>query len=124
MFNKVFIIGNLTKDPEMRYTPGGIAVTRFTIAVNRSFKKSTDSAANSEADFLRIVTWRRLAEVCGEFLKKGTSVFIEGRLQIDSYEKDGEKKISAEIIADNMQILSKKSGMTEADFETEDNLNS
>ncbi|KPA17528.1 Single-strand DNA-binding [Candidatus Magnetomorum sp. HK-1] len=107
MFNKVFLIGNLTKDPDVRYTPSGIAVTKFTIAINRSFKKKDDDTAN-EADFIRIATWRRLAEICGEFLKKGSAVFIEGRLQISSYEKDGEQKTIAEIVADNMQILSKR----------------
>lgn len=106
MFNKVFLIGNLVRDPEMRYTPSGIAVTRFTIAINRTFKKSGED--NSEADFIRVVAWRRLAEVCGEFLKKGTPVYVEGRLQIDSYEKDGETRTSAEVIADNMQMLSRK----------------
>lgn len=118
MYNKVFIIGNLTRDPEMRYTPSGVAVTRFTVAINRNFKKSTDAATtNNEADFLRIVAWRRLAEICGEFLKKGSSVYIEGRLQIDNYEKDGEKKTTAEIIADNMQILGKRSGSSDSNFD-------
>lgn len=92
----------------MRYTPSGIAVTRFTIAINRGFKK-TGEESGGDVDFLRVVAWRRLAEICGEFLKKGSPVHIEGRLQIDSYEKDGEKKTSAEIIADNMQMLTRKS---------------
>jgi single-strand DNA-binding protein len=107
LYNKAFFIGNLTRDPEMRYTPSGIAVTRFTVAVNRNFKK--DGEQKSETDFIRIVAWRRLAEICGEFLKKGSAVYVEGRLQIDTYEKDGEKKTSVEVVADNMQILSKKS---------------
>lgn len=106
MFNKAFVIGNLTRDPDMRYTPSGIAVTRFTIAVNRGFKKAGEE--NSDADFIRVVAWRRLAEICGEFLKKGSPVYIEGRLQIESYEKDGEKRTSSEVIADNMQMLGRK----------------
>ena len=105
MLNKAFLIGNLTRDPELRFTASGIAVTRFTIAVNRH-KKNPDGT--SEADFFRVVAWRKLAEICGEFLKKGMPVYIEGRLQIDTYEKDGEKRTSAEIIADNMQMLSRR----------------
>jgi single-strand DNA-binding protein len=111
MYNKALVIGNLTRDPEMRYTPGGVAVTRFTVAVNRTFKKASGETQN-EADFIRVVAWRKLAEICGEFLKKGTPVYVEGRLQIDNYEKNGEKRISAEIVADNMQMLGKKSDGT------------
>lgn len=107
MYNKAFVIGNLTREPDMRYTPSGIAVTRFTIAVNKGFKKADEE--NASADFIRVVAWRRLAEVCGEFLKKGSPVYIEGRLQIESYEKDGEKRVSSEVIADNMQMLGRKS---------------
>lgn len=117
MYNKVLIIGNLTRDPEMRYTPSGVAVTRFTVAVNRSFKKANE--ANNEADFLRIVAWRKLAEICGEYLKKGTPVYVEGRLQIDSYEKDGEKKITAEVVADNMQMLGRKTGSSGEDYSSD-----
>ncbi len=90
MYNKVFLIGNLTKDPELRYTPSGIPVVRFTVAVNRPSAKSE----KNEVDFINVVAWRRLAEICGEYLKKGRPVSIEGRLQIRPYEKDGEKKIS------------------------------
>ncbi|MFH1709935.1 MAG: single-stranded DNA-binding protein [bacterium] len=106
MYNKVFLIGNLTKDPELRYTPSGIPVARFTIAVNRPSAKSE----KNEVDFLNIVAWRRLAEICGEYLKKGRPVAIEGRLQIRPYEKDGEKKVFAEVVADGMQMLGKKEG--------------
>ena len=104
MYNKAFLIGNLTKDPELRYTPSGIPVARFTLAVNRPVAKS----AQSEADFINIVAWRRLAEICGEYLKKGRPVFIEGRLQIRTYEKDGEKRTISEVIADGMQMLGRK----------------
>ena len=104
MYNKVFLIGNLTKDPELRYTPSGIPVVRFTIAVNRPSAKSE----KNEVDFINIVAWRRLAEICGEYLKKGRPVSIEGRLQIRPYEKDGEKRLFAEVVADGMQMLGKK----------------
>lgn len=117
--NKVILVGRLTRDPELKYTPSGIAVARFTVAVSRQpFAKKGGEQAGAEgssqqveADFLRVVAWRRLGEICGEFLSKGRLVYIEGRLQIDSYEKDGVKRISAEVIADNMQMLERKGSM-------------
>jgi single-strand DNA-binding protein len=104
MYNKAFLIGNLTRDPELRYTPSGIPVARFAIAVNRNAPKG----GQKEVDFINIVAWRRLAEICGEFLKKGRPVFIEGRLQIRSYEKDGVQKTISEVVADGMQMLGKR----------------
>lgn len=98
--NKVFIIGRLVRDPEFRLTPSGIALCRFTIAVDRIPKTEENSA-----DFIRVVTWRRLAEICNQYLKKGKLIAVDGRLQIDSYEKDGEKKYSSEVVADGMQML-------------------
>jgi single-strand DNA-binding protein len=116
MYNKVFLIGNLTKDPELRYTPSGIPVARFTIAINRPSAKSEKNAVpagRQEVDFINVVAWRRLAEICGEYLKKGRPVSIEGRLQIRPYEKDGEKKTFAEVVADGMQMLGKREGAHE-----------
>ena len=110
MYNKVFLIGRLTKDPETRYTPSGVAVARFTVAVSRNFKSKD---GQQETDFLRVVAWRRLGEICGEYLKKGRLVAIEGRLQISSWEKNGELMKSAEVVADNMQMLERKK-----DYET------
>jgi single-strand DNA-binding protein len=104
MYNKAFLIGNLTRDPELRYTPSGIPVARFAIAINRLAAKG----GQNEVDFINIVAWRRLAEICGEFLKKGRPVFIEGRLQIRSYEKDGVQKTISEVVADGMQMLGKR----------------
>lgn len=104
MYNKVFLIGNLTRDPELRYTPSGIPVSRFTVAVNRFRPKGSEG--KDEVDFIRVVAWRRLAEICGEFLKKGRPVALEGRLQISSFTgRDGQKVTMAEVIADNMQML-------------------
>jgi len=100
MYNKVFLIGRLARDPELRLTASGIPVVRFSVAVDR-FSKKTEKTA----DFFRIVAWSRLAEICNQYLKKGKLVSIEGRLQIDSYEKDGEKQYSTEIIMDAMQML-------------------
>ena len=106
MFNKVFLIGNLTRDPELRYTPSGVPVVRFAIAVNRPKSKSNPEKA--EVDFINITAWRRLAEICGEFLKKGRPVSIEGRLQVRTYEKDGEKRTISEVVADGMQMLGRR----------------
>ncbi|MFH1542277.1 MAG: single-stranded DNA-binding protein [bacterium] len=101
MYNKVLLIGNLTRDPELRYTTSGIPVSRFALAVNR---------IGEGVDFINIVAWRRLAEICGEYLKKGRPVAIEGCLQIRSYTgKDGQERTMTEVIADNMQMLGKKS---------------
>lgn len=108
MYNRVFLIGRLTKDPEMRMTMSGIAVTRFRLAVDRGFRKKNDTET---ADFIGVVAWRRLAEICSEFLQKGKLVAIEGRLQIDSYEKDGVKQTIAEVVADNMQMLDRAQGI-------------
>ena len=102
MYNKAFLIGRLVRDPEMRVTTSGISVTRFTIAVDRIRRK--DNPDNT-ADFIRIVCWRRLAEICGQYLKKGKLVAVEGRLQIDSFSREGESRESAEVVADNLQML-------------------
>ena len=106
MYNKVFLIGNLTRDPEVRYTTSGIPVARFALAVNRFRRSGGEGESTQEVDFINIVAWRRLAEICGEYLKKGRPVAIEGRLQIRSYTgRDGQKRTAAEVVADNMQML-------------------
>lgn len=108
MYNKVFLIGNLARDPELRYTASGIPVARFAIAVNR-FKRSDSGESGQDVDFINIVAWRRLAEICGEFLKKGRPAAIEGRLQVRTFEtKTGEKRTMVEVVAENMQMLGRK----------------
>ncbi|MFT5170793.1 MAG: single-strand DNA-binding protein [Candidatus Marinamargulisbacteria bacterium] len=111
MYNKAFLIGRLTRDPETRVTTSGITLSRFTVAIDRFQKKDS---GEKEADFIRVVTWRRLAEICGQYLKKGKLVAVEGRLQIDSYEKDGQTKTSAEIVADNVRMLDRVTQDVEA----------
>jgi single-strand DNA-binding protein len=106
MYNKVFLIGNMARDPEVRYTKSGFPVAKFAIAVNRPASKA--SGEKQEVDFINIVAWRRLAEICKEYLKKGRPVAIEGSLQIRKYEKDGEKRTFTEVVADNMQMLGRK----------------
>lgn len=108
MYNKTFLIGRLVRDPETRVTVSGITVSRFTIAIDR-IKRKDRSAEEQTADFIRVVCWRRLAEISGQYLKKGKLVAIEGALQIDTYERDGVARESAEVIADNLQMLDRGS---------------
>lgn len=102
--NKIILIGRLTAEPELRYSQNGTAVASFTLAVNRKFKKD-------EADFIPIVVWNKPAESCANYLKKGSQVAIEGRIQTRSYEtQDGQKRKITEVIADSVEFLSKASG--------------
>ena len=101
--NKVFLIGRLTRDPEIRYTSSNVAVTTFSIAVNRTF---TNQNGEREADFINIVVWRKQAENCKNYLTKGSQVAIEGRIQTRSYDgQDGQKRYVTEVVADNVQFL-------------------
>ncbi|MGE4357625.1 MAG: single-stranded DNA-binding protein [Candidatus Omnitrophota bacterium] len=102
--NKVFLIGNLTRDPELRYTPTGTAVVNFGIAVNRRF---TDSSGEKKEEtcFVRIVVFGKQAESCNQYLTKGRLVFVEGRLQYRSWETGGEKRNSLDVIAERVQFL-------------------
>jgi len=103
--NKVFLIGNLTRDPELRYIPSGSAVATFTVAVNRVFNTQAGEK-KEQTSFIRVVVWGRRAEVCGEYLSKGSPVFVEGRLQSRDWEtQDGQKRNTVEVIADNIQFL-------------------
>lgn len=103
--NKVLLIGNLTRDPELRYIPSGSAVATFTIGVNRVY--TTPAGEKKEqASFIRIVVWGRRAEVCGEYLSKGSPVFVEGRMQSRDWQtQDGQKRNTVEVVADNIQFL-------------------
>ncbi len=103
--NKVMLMGNLTRDPELRYIPSGQAVTSFTVAVNRAYN-SQSGEKKEEVSFIRVVTWARLAENCNEYLKKGSPVFVEGRLQSRTWEaQDGSKRSTIEVVAQNCQFL-------------------
>lgn len=106
--NKAMLIGNLTRDPEMRYTPQGTAVCTFGIATNREWK--TESGEKKEdAEFHNIVAWNKLAEICSQLLKKGRKVFVEGRLSTRSWQgQDGAQKQRTEIVISDMIILDKK----------------
>ena len=103
MINRVVLVGNLTRDPELRYTPNGVAVTSFTLAVNRTYK---NAQGEREADFIPIVAWRQLAELCANYLKKGRQAAVDGRIQTRSYENnEGRRVYVTEVIADNVQFL-------------------
>lgn len=106
--NKVMLIGNLTRDPEMRYTPQGTAVCTFGVATNRSW--TTESGEKKEeADFHNIVAWNKLAEICAQLLKKGRKVYVEGRLSTRSWQgQDGTQKQRTEVVISDMVILDKK----------------
>jgi single-strand DNA-binding protein len=105
--NKVILVGNLGKDPELRYTPSGTAVATFSIATSERFK-GKDGQQQEKTEWHNIVVWRQLAEICGKYLHKGKQVYIEGKLQTRSYEdREGNKKYMTEIVADHMQMLGK-----------------
>jgi single-strand DNA-binding protein len=104
LLNRVILIGRLTKDPELRYTPAGVAVTQFTLAIDRPF--SNQQTKEREADFINIVTWRQLAETCANYLRKGRLTAVEGRLQVRNYDNnEGRKVYVTEVIADNVRFL-------------------
>jgi single-strand DNA-binding protein len=100
--NKVIIVGRLTRDPEVRYTQTGKAVTLSTLAVDTGFGE------NKRADFIPVISWEKLAEVCSNNLTKGRRILVEGRLQIRDYEKEGQKRRAADVIAQNVEFLDNK----------------
>lgn len=103
MLNRVVLIGRLTRDPELRYTPSGVAVASFALAVERPF---VSQSGEREVDFIDIVAWRKLAETVANHLNKGRLVAVDGRLQVRSYEtQEGQKRRVAEVVADNVRFL-------------------
>ena len=107
-YNRVILIGNLTRDPELRYIPSGTAVTEITLAVNDRVKRNDQWV--EEAHFFDVTLWARTAEVAGEYLSKGSAVLIEGRLKHDRWEQDGQKKSKVQIVGEKMQMLGAKGG--------------
>jgi len=102
--NKVFLIGNLTRDPELRYTPNGTPVVNFGLAVNRVFRTQTGEK-REETCFVRVITFGKQAESCNQYLTKGRLVFVEGRLQYRSWESNGQKFNTLDVVADRVQFL-------------------
>ena len=113
--NKVILIGNLGQDPEVRYTPNNIAVANVTIATSESWKDKTTGENQEKTEWHRVVFFRRLAEIAGEYLKKGSKVYLEGRLQTRKWQdQQGQDRYTTEIVADQMQMLDSRGGS--ADF--------
>ena len=105
--NKVILVGRLGQDPEVRYTPSGQPVANFSVATSEEWKDKNSGEKQERTEWHRIVAWRRLGEICGEYLRKGSQVYIEGRLQTRSWEdRDGNKRYTTEIVARDMQMLS------------------
>lgn len=108
-FNRVILVGNLTRDPETRAIPSGAQMCKFTLAVTRRSKRG------DETQFIDIVAWEKLAETCSQYLTKGSAVLVEGRLVIRSYDdKDGNKRKATEVVIDGMQMLDRKGGGSSA----------
>jgi single-strand DNA-binding protein len=109
--NKVILIGNLGKDPEVRYAPSGSAICNVTLATSRQWKDKTSGEKQEETEWHRVVFYDRLAEIAGEYLKKGRPVYVEGRLKTRKWtDKEGVEKYTTEIIADQMQLLGSREG--------------
>ena len=107
-FNRVVLMGNLTRDPELRYLPSGMAVSDIALAVNDRFKR--DGEWVEEPTFVDITLWGRTAEVANEYTSKGSSVLIEGRLKLEQWEKDGQKRSKLKVVGERMQMLDRKGG--------------
>jgi len=110
-YNKVMLLGNLTRDPEVKYTPKGTAVTELGLAVNRTY--TTDGGEKrEETTFVDITMWGRQAEIAGEFLKKGRPLFVEGRLQLDTWDdkQTGQKRSKLRVVCENFQMLGSRDG--------------
>lgn len=114
--NRVELIGRLGRDPEMRYTPSGKKVASFSLAVTRRWRND-EGEMQSSTEWVNIDAWGRLAEICTEYLKKGSLVYIEGRLQTDRYEVDGETRYRTKVVAQGMQMLDRKTEAGEASEE-------
>jgi single-strand DNA-binding protein len=108
--NKAIIIGHLGRDPEVRYTQDGTAVANFTVATSESWTDKNTGEKRENTEWHRIVVWRRLAEICGEYLSKGRQVYVEGKLQTRSWEQDGVTRYTTEIVANTVQFLGGRDG--------------
>lgn len=118
MINRVILVGRLTRDPEMKYTQSGLAVTRFTLACDRPF---TGQDGKREADFIDCVVWRKQAENVAQYLKKGSLAGVEGRLQISSYDdKEGQRRYRAEVVADSVRFLESRNARSDGGAPSQD----
>lgn len=115
--NKVILVGNLGKDPEVRYTPSGLAVANITVATSESWKDKQSGETQERTEWHRVVFYQRLAEIVGEYLRKGSKIFVEGKLRTSKWQDKttGQDRYTTEIIADNMQMLDSKGSGNSAD---------
>jgi len=111
--NQCSFIGRLGKSPEMRYTPAGKAIASFSIAVSEKWKDKQTGEQKEKTEWINIVAFGKLAEICGEYLEKGKQVFVQGKFKTDKYEKDGVTKYSTKIVANDMKMLGSKSDSTQ-----------
>ena len=111
--NKVILVGNLGQDPEVKYTAGGAAVTTLSLATSESWKDKDTGTDQEKTEWHRVVLWRRLAEIAGEYLKKGSKVYIEGQLQTRKWEQDGQTRYTTEVIGRDMQFLDSRGSSSE-----------
>ncbi|MEJ2090494.1 MAG: single-stranded DNA-binding protein [Gammaproteobacteria bacterium] len=116
--NKVILIGNLGRDPETRYTQGGTPVTNFSVATSENWRDRNTGEQQERTEWHNVVCFARLAEIAGEYLKKGSKVYIEGRLQTSDWERDGQKHYRTEVIAREMQMLDSRGGGAPTGFES------
>ena len=115
--NKVILVGNLGQDPEVKFTAGGAAVTTLSIATSDSWKDKDSGMDKERTEWHRVVLWRRLAEIAGEYLKKGSKVYIEGQLQTRKWEQEGQTRYTTEIIARDMQFLDSRGSVNTSNQE-------
>jgi single-strand DNA-binding protein len=118
--NKVILVGNLGQDPEVKYTAGGAAVTTLSLATSESWKDKDTGSDQEKTEWHRVVLWRRLAEIAGEYLKKGSKVYIEGQLQTRKWEQDGQTRYTTEVVGRDMQFLDSRGGSSSDSSSYED----
>ena len=120
--NKVILAANLGQDPEVKYTAGGAAVTTLSLATSESWKDKDTGSDQEKTEWHRVVLWRRLAEIAGEYLKKGSKVYIEGQLQTRKWEQDGQTRYTTEVVGRDMQFLDSR-GSSSSDSSSYDDIN-
>ena len=121
--NKVILVGNLGQDPEVKYTAGGAAVTTLSLATSESWKDKDSGQDQEKTEWHRVVLWRRLAEIAGEYLKKGSKVYIEGQLQTRKWEQDGQTRYTTEVVGRDMQFLDSRGNTSSDNSSTYEDVN-
>ena len=121
--NKVILVGNLGQDPEVKYTAGGAAVTTLSLATSESWKDKDTGQDQEKTEWHRVVLWRRLAEIAGEYLKKGSKVYIEGQLQTRKWEQDGQTRYTTEVVGRDMQFLDSRGNTSSDNSSTYEDVN-